>query len=297
MGRRSKEATRQPDRTQRFGFLLTRRWIIGLLVAGSLLAAGIAVYRTAAPVLRGLPRFQLTAERLDIQPPPPPWFRRDLAKETVTLGRLRGLNLQDRGALRAVWRALELHPWVRQVRYVSKRAGGRVRAEIVYRRPIAMVSAPEGWYPVDTEGVVLPSEDFGPNDPDRFLHILAPDPQPVGNVGTSFGRPGVVGACRIAALIEESIGPLGIKAIRVRQEEGTQDAYHFELLCANGSLIVWGRAPGNEDRGEASGRHKARRLRNLALTRPGTGTTRPPAWIDLRTGLTIRPLVRPASVP
>ena len=269
---------------------------IGAAIVVVVATCGVLLDRSVGPATRANPRFQLTPERLVVQPPPPPWVGRDLREEVMVQGNLVGLNLLERGTVRAVWRAFELNPWVRRVKFVGKRAEGRVYIELSYRRPIAMVSAPDGWYPVDTDGVVLPSEDFDPSDPQRFVEIVTPYPEPIGDVGTSFGRPGVVGASQIATLLAGQQRAIGLRSIHVAYRDVTNEGRpQFELRTRNGSIIVWGSAPGKELRDEAQARQKTRRLAQLAATREAFSDSSTSRWIDVRTGLIVRPIARPVS--
>ncbi len=180
--------------------------------------------------------------------------------------------------------------------YASKRAGGKVYVELTYRRPVAMVSAPDGYFPVDADGVLLPSKDFDPSDPARYVEIITPYPEPTGDVGTPFGRPGVAGAARIAGLLSAHRRRLGLKSIHVEyQELAGRLRAQFRLRTAGGSIIEWGSAPGHEQRDESPARQKVRRLVQLAATRSSLAMPGKPQWIDVRSGLVLRPLTRPVA--
>ena len=81
------------------------------------------------------------------------------------------LSILDDGLVERIHSVFSLHPWVAKVQRVTKSHPAHVEVEIVYRRPVAMVEVPGGWYPVDVEGVLLPINDFSPTD-HEFLSAL-----------------------------------------------------------------------------------------------------------------------------
>ncbi len=233
------------------------------------------------------PAYVVTASRIEL-PPAPKWVRRDIRKEALEQSSLDRLSLLDPEVTVKIRRALELHPWVASVEYVSKRAGGRVLVELTYRRPAVMVVTQSGWWPVDTTGVLLPPADFAPKDPESFLQVYTSFGQPAGDVGTSFGHPGVIGAARLATLLQDHWEAWGVVGIRVEHNDPTHEAgIEYELETRGGSRIIWGSAPRSERRGEATAAEKLQRLEQLAASR-GSLDLGPAAVIDIRHTLIVK---------
>ncbi len=234
----------------------------------------------------------VSAKQLVLRPPPPKWIRGDIRAEALRQSSLERLSLLDPEVTVKIRHAFELHPWVASVDYVSKRAGGRIVVELRYRRPILMVVTEngEGWWPVDTMGVLLPPADFSQNDPLNFLQLYTPDHWPAGDVGTSFGHASVVGAARIATLLDPYWRSWGIVAIHAMRKDTSQDSpVTYELETRGGTRIRWGAAPGQEPRGAPTAQAKLARLRQIADAQ-GTLDLRPSAIIDVRhaTARTVR---------
>ncbi len=232
---------------------------------------------------------KLAPEHL-VLPPAPKWVGPDLLQQVIQQGSLENASLLDPELTVKVRHALEMHPWIESVQYVSKHASGKVVAELRYRQPAAMVVTEAGWWPVDTFGVLLPPSDFSEQDPSAFLQIWTPFNQPAGDVGTSFGHPGVVGAARLAALMLDRWQSWGLTGIYVHHlDEAREAGIEFELLTKRGTRIEWGSPPGNELPGESLAAEKLHRLEQVVESR-GSLDLSPPAWIDVRHSLTIRPL-------
>ena len=241
------------------------------------------------------PRFQVSFESLEL-PPQPKWIQSDIRKEVVQQGSLEGLSLLDEELTVKVRHAVELHPWVASVNYVSKRAKGNILVELAYREPAVMVETKNGWWPVDTKGVLLPPADFTQNDPEEFLQVRTPFHQPAGDVGMSFGHPGVVGAADLAKLIAGDRQKWGVVRVNVHHSDPDYESgIEFELELPVGSRIQWGSAPGKEQPGESKATEKLHRLRQLASSGGFVGRASTPLSIDIRYGLSVKPLAQAAS--
>ena len=75
------------------------------------------------------------------------------------------MSILDDELVQKIQTAFSLHPWVANVTHVTKRHPAHVDVELEYRKPVAMVEVHEngsdGLYPVDTDGVLLPSTAVG----------------------------------------------------------------------------------------------------------------------------------------
>ncbi|MFW6169727.1 MAG: hypothetical protein ACODAD_04490 [Planctomycetota bacterium] len=282
------------------------------------------------------PQYVLTPESFEITPQPA-WIQSDVKAEVVRDGRLAELSALDPELVSHVVQAFELNTWVAKVVWAGKRAGSdgpRVIVKVRYRRPIIWVRTyddrwPQGdcFYPVDTEGVFLPPDEFSASQIRDFLRVDAGDTPPIGAVGAPYGDPGVSGAAAIAAKIGSDWKSLGLQWIVVRKttplEVSQSMDITYNLLPVGGDPddvpkrakptrggspavnpdspeVFWGHAPGQEEAGEATAAQKVARLRmyvdqNGPLDRLATSTV-----VDLRHNAAIsvqqrRPKYQPAS--
>jgi len=67
-----------------------------------------------------------------------------------------GADPLDGHGLRVAVMALEQEPWVASVTQVQRLSGGRVEVQAVYREPLAVVEARDGYHLVDAGGIRLP---------------------------------------------------------------------------------------------------------------------------------------------
>ena len=224
--------------------------------------------------------YQIAAKRIQI-PEQPAWIHSDVREDVVTESSLSGMSLLDPEVTLKVRRAFELHTWVSKVHFVSKRAGGTVLVDLTYRQPAVMVETEGGWWPVDTEGVLLPPDEFSLNQTRNYLNVRTHNHMPQGLVvGTSFGDPGVLGAARLATALETTWRQMGLVRIHVIQSRPVSRSQDveivYELESSGGTRIQWGRAPGQERPGEQTAIEKSsgfassprKRGRSMTLARP-----------------------------
>ncbi|MHB8971308.1 MAG: hypothetical protein ACYC4N_12750 [Pirellulaceae bacterium] len=267
------------------------------------------------------PQFALNADSFDITPQPP-WIHSDIKAAAMRDGGLAELSLLDPDLTKRVVQAFELNAWVAEAVWASKRAGKtapRVIVQLRYREPVIMVRTRDPrwkgdcFWPVDTEGMFLPPEEFSANQTRSYLRVEAGNPLPAGAVGTSYGDPGVTGAAKIAEGFKSLWTAMGLEWILVRNElpqDVGQPVEPTYLLLPTGapvdavanrrpsrlvslsnpnatsdapSLEVrWGHAPGREAPGEASASEKIASLREY-VGRSGRLDQLPPTTIiDLR---------------
>ncbi len=198
----------------------------------------------------------------------PEYVSSDIARTVYAESKLNQLSLLDPAAAARIATAFSYHPWVRRVLAVHKLPGGGVDVHLQYRRPVAMVSVVSrhptidglGWFVVDEEGVLLPSE-FTQQETMKYLHIEVPDVYPTGGVGSSFGDGRVTGAAKLAALVEEYRELLKIRSIRLSiASSRTAPVPQYEFFTADGREYFWGSAPGEEIYGETKSDAKLRQL-------------------------------------
>jgi hypothetical protein len=249
-----------------------QRWI----VLGSVLAAiwfgGRALWNHVREHVVARPEYRLDAREIGITPPPP-WIRADVRREVVrNAGLGDGLSILDDGLVERVRQAFSLHPWVAKVDLVSKSSPAHVEVSLTYRRPVALIKVQDGWYPVDNEAVLLPTEDFTQADIRVYPRVVGVESSPLGGVGTRWGDPVVAGGAKIGELLAPLWTDLELRAIRWIKPPSAADLAQpaiFELVTPSGAAIAWGAAPGSEPAGELPAEQKIARLKNI-LAQHGT---------------------------
>jgi hypothetical protein len=291
-----------------------------VLVAAVVLAilGGALLIRHRWPEM--LPKQALTASAIMVTPQPK-WIHGDVKADVIRDAHLTQLDASDPELTSRMAAAFAAHTWVAEVRRVSKHAGPLVQVQLAYRRPVAMVEVVAGGraglLPVDGHGVLLPPEDFSPNQAPNYLRIVAAGSKPAGPVGTSWGDPRVLGAARIAAAWNEhdaadgdsgeatpgdSQGgiaawkPIGLYRIQAEgppPQPGRQAPVSYALVTRQGRHVRWGHAPGEETPGEASASQKIARL-IAHVQQQGPLDGQPAGEIDLRDAQSLRVVSRTA---
>jgi hypothetical protein len=228
-----------------------RRVVLAVAFVGALVGGvGYAWNRWGREITSG-PQFQLTADKIDVTPPPA-WVRSDVKAEVIQDSSLEGMSLLDRQLTVKVAQAFSMHSWVEKVSRVSKlgqRHPARVQVELTYRKPVAMVevtmNGQPGLLPVDAEGILLPPQDFSADEVRLHPRISVPDTSPMGPVGTNWGDGRVHDAAAIASLIQDSWKQIGLFRIQVSTAEQPElpGEYVFEFQTRQGARVIWGRAP------------------------------------------------------
>lgn len=235
---------------------------LSLVVAAG--AGGYWAWPRLRPVVVSSGQYMLTVGNLHVTPPPE-WIRADVKTEVVRQSGLDGqLSILDDDLLPRIAAAFEFHPWVEKVSQVRKQSGPRVDVRVVYRRPVAMVRLAGqrdlDLIPVDARGVRLPSEDFSPTEKLRYPRLSEIRDQPL--VGQAWTEPRLLGALRLAALLEEVWEKLGLKEIAASESADPTLGLpvEYNLYTHNGAHIWWGHAPGNKNSAES---HDAEKLSEL----------------------------------
>ena len=116
-------------------------------------------------------QYVLSADSFEITPQPP-WIHTDIKTTVLREGGLGNLSFLDPDLTKRVAQAFELNAWVAKALSASKQMGDstpRVMVALWYREPVIMVRTRDpSWegdcfWPVDTEGVFLPPEEFSRN--------------------------------------------------------------------------------------------------------------------------------------
>jgi hypothetical protein len=199
---------------------------------------------------------------------PPPYVRSNVVKAVYRDTAMEGLSLLDRQATAKIASAFSMHPWVRKVIGVRKLPGGGIDVRLDYRVPVAMVHVfkPQQndtrsyFFPVDEEGVLLPTSEFATADTRNYLYIEVPGVYTTNPVGAAFGDPRVEAAARLAAVLAPHRESAKLRSIGVYGDPRQMEVPQLELTTQSGSRIYWGSPPGGEASGEPTVEMKLRRL-------------------------------------
>ncbi len=242
-----------------------------LFLAGLATAAiGVLLISRLLPDLSARPEYQITAARITTSAPPR-WIPADIREQVFEKTAESGpLSLLDDTLSERIAAAFHTHPWVLRVIRVRKAWPAQVHVEVEWRRPVAMITAFDGFYPIDEHGVLLPSRDFAPADLRRYPVIENVSSVPFGRVGEPWGDPVVNEAAALAAaLLEPSpentpwwnrLSLAAIVAPPASSLKTPVDDLEFQLRTAGGSAVIWGRGPGSLHPAELSTSRKLERL-------------------------------------
>ena len=239
-----------------------------LLGASCLVAAAVFLPKTTRllPDLRQDFQYRLLTSRIEITPPPH-WVPHDLVEQIKKKAGLPDeLSLLDKDITQRVAAAFERHPWVRGRVQVRTSVPARMRIDIEYREPVAMVcvtnGAKSGLFPIDAEATVLPSSDFSPAEVAKYPVIENVVSPPRVSAGMMWDDVRLQGAARLAVLLKPHWTEFGLKSIRVpARPEAKRDDLSYQLGTAGGSRIIWGRAPGSRHPGELTAEKKIERMK------------------------------------
>ena len=276
-----------------------KRWLaVIVLTPLFLMGVGVLAWKRVGPHVTTSAEYQVGPDSIDLQPRAPRWIHSDITAEVMRDASLDGpLSVLETDLTLRVAQAYAAHPWIAKVHRVSKHRPAKVEVEVSYRQPVAMVRSGKETYPVDADGVVLPSSDFSVADIDRYPQIVDIASQPQGPVGTRWQDARVQGGAAIAGGIFKdwhSLRLARIMAVGQPTVEGDRETWSYELFTPSGTRILWGRPPGREMNGELPAAQKLARLVGQAAG--GSLEGAPERIIDIRTSVTPLP-ERPAHRP
>lgn len=281
-----------------------RLTLVGIVLLAVLTAGPYWAWRKIGQRVAAGDDYQVTFDRVALIPPPESvgWIRRDVRREALRdAGLDQAASILDADLNERVAKAFRLHPWIAEVRRVTKRYPARVEVDVEYRRPAAIVVlSSESWWPVDASGVVLPKDDFSPYEARRYPHISDVPGGPYGPTGAPWGDVRVHGAARIAAALADDWAKLGLARVAplvVGTGFDGVEEYEFALYTRGGRRIYWGHGPDNSPANEASTAEKAARLRDYAARHGSLDGTNAAEDLDLRSGGPVAAIPRSAEVP
>lgn len=202
---------------------------------------------------------------------PPAYIRTNVVTTVYRDTAMEGLSLLDRHATAKIAAAFSMHPWVRNVVSVRKLPGGMVKVRLEYRRPVAMVQVfkPGGndkvkyYFPVDGDGVLLPTSEFSRAETRQFIHIEVPGVYSTNAVGTPFGDSRVEAASKLAEVLTPFQEQAHILGIGVYGDPRQVPVPQLELTTTSGGRLFWGSPPGEELPGEPTVEMKLRTLLSM----------------------------------
>ena len=226
--------------------------------------------RQELPTIANRKEYLVGPEQVTVSPLPR-WVPSDLVEQVFDRAELdEPLSLLDEDLSEQVAVAFYTHPWIEDVHQVSKVFPARVRVDVTYRKPVAMVKGIDGYYAIDEQGYLLPPHDFPLSDVDKYPLIEKVSSTPLGGPGQSWGDPAVIGAAQLAAILiqDNEQGASWWKAMNLQaiHVPGTlspslnSSDIEFQIATRGGSRILWGRAPDTEHPAELAVARKLQRM-------------------------------------
>lgn len=232
--------------------LLALLWPMALIVGGSIAWQRWGDGRVSQEFVR------IDLEQISVTPPPA-MIRSPIIETIYRDTAMDQLSLLDRSATAKIASAFSLHPWVRQVSSVRKLPGGNVDVRLQYRTVAAMVKVYKPnepghpyYFPVDGDGVLLPTTDFSPAQTIDYIHINVPNAYSMAVVGTPFGDRQVEAAAALAAVLTEYREAAKIESIEVYGDVRKTIVPQLAVRLNDGQSLFWGSPPGQEPPGEAN---------------------------------------------
>jgi hypothetical protein len=224
--------------------------------------------------------YSLRKENLSVTSQPP-WIESDVSTEVFS--RLDQISLLDPNATATIAQAFEAHAWVKATNRVTKSVGGKVRVDVTYRKPIAMVyyspqsrgtsgqqsSASSGeagqqhfFYPVDSDGIILPTSDFHQDDIWKYFQVFADAARPAGDVGMSFGDARISQAISLCEFLADVREELELQEIWVHHDgqSSSRSPWMMTIISKDKHRMLWGHAPELEAGNELAAKSKKERL-------------------------------------
>lgn len=234
-----------------------RRFQPGLIIPVTFLITiigAVGVLSRFVPDLRERPEYQFRTADMRITPPHA-WVPATILQEVVIAAHLPDtVSLLDPDLCRVVAEAWEHHPWVKRVISVHITTEPALVVDLEYREPAALIRVADGYYPVDTEGVLLPPRDFSASAPELLPQVLNITTTPQGGTGVKWDDPVVAAAARLATILAPGQdlarywNRFQLKAIIAPTVSSppTAEQMLFELETAGGNRVLWGRPPGED---------------------------------------------------
>jgi hypothetical protein len=176
---------------------------------------------------------------------------------------------------------------VEQVVRIEKRYPPAVLVEVKYRRPVAVIEAPQGetalLLPVDASGIHLPADDVPLIRRTYLPRITGIVGQPP--VGRPWDDPRVAGAVELAVRLADVWEALNLTTIvpsALVKVQGDHSYFAYDLVNRGGTRIAWGPAPQAAPPGEDDFGAKLTRLKQCVAQYSGVEYVDWPEAINIR---------------
>lgn len=245
--------------------IVTNPMVLVLVITAGAVLLAAKFWSDQRDRLRGEPEFAVGPDKIQLTAQPE-WIRSDFREAALQDFDWQNRSLLDSNLVADLGQHLQQQLWIRQVTRVQKQPQV-VTVDVQFRRPVAMVELRgKELYPVDTEGVVLDSDEFSPSQLGQYLRIaIAGLPTNRPFQGKTWPDARVVEASQIADLLTQAgidLGVVGIYGISRQSVTGSPAPSErkleteYRLWTANNNEIIWGHAVGAETAGEASALQK-----------------------------------------
>lgn len=260
---------------------ILRGLVVSVLAATAFVAAN-GIWRALQSHVSVQPEYLVAVETIEIQPKQPDWIRADVRGEIVrNFGLPDQLSILDARTQELLRQAFSLHPWIGAVEGIETVYPARIVVKVAYRRPVAMVEVQDGLLPVDANGVLLPPEDFLPEQAQDYPRIAGLQGSPLGPVGTKWGNPLVDAAASLAALLQDDWRELNLRQIQPRTGGPSLESMQWQLVTKNWTIVEWGQSPHSPTFAEPAAREKLARIKRL-MSQYETLDDVPASYRDLR---------------
>ncbi len=246
------------------------RIVFVAIVAASVVFGARQIWRGVQSHVEAESEYQVAPGDIEISGLPA-WIKADVKAEVIRdAGLPERISILDDRVPERLSQAFSLHPWVAKVEKVECTYPAHIRVKLVYRRPVAMMEVRGGLLPVDSDAVLLPTNDFSSREAEGYLRVSGAASSPAGPVGTPWGDSAVQAAAKLAALLDPIKEKLQLRRVRIHfAQNASDDLPHAELaiITRAGNAFVWGSGPGDEALEEAKQDEKLSRLEKLAADR------------------------------
>ena len=258
-----------------------RRLAMALGGLAAIVLAAIQLWQQLRPHIAIQPEYLVASADMVITPPPE-WIHSDVKAAAIRDAALPPkLSILDERLSERISQAFLLNPWIARVEKVQTFYPARIQVNLIYRRPVAMVEVFGGLLPVDSDAVLLPTEDFSPAKAQHYPRIAGVQSSPLGPLGTAWGDPVVAAGTKLANLLASVWNDLELHRIcEFQDHNGNGTRGSLELVTRGGTKFIWGAAPKLQGADEPSAGRKLDRL--LQWKHDGSLDSVPPADRDLR---------------
>jgi hypothetical protein len=256
LGKQSKDKTSRPEQALGLGWRLLKGALVALVTAalGCGILYGLDELRDN---VRISPGYVMTSECLKLVKGPS-WMTPEVLAELEVV-RLdpdlpKRFSLLDAEVGPRLAAAYERSPWVAQVERIVKHdprvdpSRPPLEVFLKFRRPIAFVQIPDGFYLADDQGVRLPGLYREPRLGATRLIVITGAPAYAPDPGQAWTDPSLLAAVKVAAAVEPRRETFRLASIDVSNFGGRHDPRDTEiaLYTTNDTRIKWGKAPTSE---------------------------------------------------